>query len=78
MSRDLVTILEELGAGAFGQVHKGVYNDPEKGPMECAVKSVRDGANYEECLKFLKEADTMKYVIATLFSNVKLIRFFSS
>ena len=55
-----MTILEELGAGAFGQVHKGIYNDPEKGPMECAVKSVREGATYEECLHFLKEADTMK------------------
>jgi len=61
VDRDRVTILEELGRGAFGKVHRGFFDDPDTSEqIECAVKTVRDGAPHSECIQFLQEAHTMK------------------
>ncbi len=62
VERNRVTICEELGRGAFGKVHRGTYDDPERGIVECAIKTVKDGAPHIECIQFLREAHTMKYV----------------
>lgn len=60
VDRNQVTIGEELGRGAFGKVHEGTYNDPEKGVIACAIKTVRENAPHDECIKFLQEVYTMK------------------
>ena len=35
-----ITVLEELGEGAFGMVHKGEWVDSPQGPLQVAVKSL--------------------------------------
>ncbi len=60
VEREKVTVGQELGRGAFGLVYKGTYEDPEHGIIQCAIKTVREGANHIECVKFLHEAQTMK------------------
>ena len=61
VDRHKVVIGEELGRGAFGKVHKGTFDDQENGVLvECAIKTVREGASHTECLEFLNEAQTMK------------------
>lgn len=60
VDRNQITILEELGRGGFGRVHRGIYNHPTKGPMDIAIKKVQEGARHRDCIQFLVEAHTMK------------------
>ena len=53
---------EYLGSGAFGTVHRGVWQHSEGDESvkeEVAVKSMEDGASEEERVKFLQEAAIM-------------------
>ena len=53
-----ITLLEELGRGEFGMVHKGEWVGAPQGPLQVAVKSLH---NHEEesRYKLLKEAAIM-------------------
>ena len=53
-----ITLLEELGKGEFGMVHKGEWVGSPRGPIQVAVKSL---CNQEEenRYKLLKEAAIM-------------------
>ena len=55
---------EELGSGQFGTVYRGVLvwqqtADSEDTGVEVAVKTMEEGANEEERVKFLQEATIM-------------------
>ena len=55
---------EELGSGQFGTVYRGVLvwqqtADSEDTGVEVAVKTMEEGANEEERIKFLQEATIM-------------------
>lgn len=60
VARDMVTKESELGSGAFGQVYRGTFNHKERGPLECAIKMVKDNATPYQCREFLGEASVMK------------------
>ena len=46
---------ERLGSGQFGTVEKGVWTSP-RGPIEVAVKTLKEGAKEGDRVKFLQEA----------------------
>ena len=46
---------EKLGSGQFGTVDKGVWQSPA-GPVEVAVKTLKEGASEQDRVKFLQEA----------------------
>ena len=50
-----VTMSSQLGAGQFGEVYKGELQTPY-GPVDVAVKLVKNGAPQEERVKLLQEA----------------------
>ncbi|XP_071744037.1 insulin receptor isoform X2 [Lepeophtheirus salmonis] len=58
--RNSVELLEELGNGCFGMVHKGIFIGPDKISRPCAVKTVKKGATHHETITFLIEATVMK------------------
>ena len=47
-----------LGSGQFGMVYKGLWESP-KGQMEVAVKTLKEGSEEEDRVKFLQEAAIM-------------------
>ena len=51
----LYRISNELGSGEFGTVHKGVWHSPG-GPVDVAVKMLKEGAKEKDRVKFLQEA----------------------
>ena len=54
---------DELGNGTFGKVFSGIYHDPETGASTpCAVKAVKEEADYNTVRVFLSEAEFMKYI----------------
>ena len=56
-----VNLGDELGSGTFGKVFSGIYHDPETGvPTPCAVKAVKEEADYNTVRVFLSEAEFMK------------------
>ena len=56
-----VKLGDELGSGTFGKVFSGIYHDPETGaPTSCAVKAVKEEADYNTVRVFLSEAEFMK------------------
>jgi serine/threonine protein kinase len=46
---------QKLGSGQFGTVNKGVWQSPA-GPVEVAVKTLKEGASEQDRVKFLQEA----------------------
>ena len=48
----------KLGSGQFGCVNKGVWHSPE-GPVDVAIKTLKDESPDEELIKFLQEAAIM-------------------
>ena len=49
---------ERLGSGAFGQVCRGTWSTPY-GPLEVAVKMLKEGSSEEDQAKFLQEGAIM-------------------
>lgn len=59
--RDKIKLLNELGQGSFGMVYQGIVFDLNGIPeLDCAVKTVNEGAQVHERNEFLQEASTMK------------------
>ena len=54
--RNLVTLSNQLGEGHFGEVYQAEWEIPHHGPIEVAVKLVKNGAPQEERVKLLQEA----------------------
>eukprot|EP00795_Rhopilema_esculentum_P013645 gene13645-4543_t len=50
----------QLGQGAFGYVHYGVWNTSDGASKSVAIKSMKDSNSAEERIKFLQEAAIMK------------------
>ena len=48
-----------LGSGQFGMVYKGVLDSVDKGEVEVAVKTLKEGSGEEDRVKFLQEAAIM-------------------
>ncbi|OUC39508.1 acylphosphatase [Trichinella nativa] len=62
--RSCISIVRELGRGAFGEVYEGLaYNLPKFGPksLPVAVKTLRPGSTYAEKVRFIKEAILMSH-----------------
>ena len=53
-----ITLLEELGKGEFGMVHKGEWVGSPQGPLQVAIKSLHSQEE-ENKYKLLKEAAIM-------------------
>ena len=51
-------IKEHLGSGQFGQVDRGVWSSPD-GPVDVAIKTLREEASEDDKIKFLQEAAIM-------------------
>uniref|UniRef100_A0A8C4N3W1 Tyrosine-protein kinase receptor n=1 Tax=Eptatretus burgeri TaxID=7764 RepID=A0A8C4N3W1_EPTBU len=62
VSRDKISILQELGQGSFGMVYEGVSHGvvDSEGDTRVAVKTVNEGATLRERIEFLNEASVMK------------------
>ncbi len=64
-----------LGSGQFGTVYKGVLESPEKGEVDVAVKTLKEGSGEEDRVKFLQEATIMgqfkHYNVVKTFGVVK-------
>ena len=57
---NLYRLHEELGRGQFGVVYRGELHRPDaEGSEEVAVKTLEDGTDEEERVKFLQEAAIM-------------------
>lgn len=58
LKRESVIMIERLGAGAFGDVNKGLYDPQEPGMPEypVAIKVLKEGAGREEIEDLMKEA----------------------
>ena len=60
--RDRCHVGKEIGQGEFGVVYDGKYDDPDRGTIPCAVKTMKH--QYENdinsCQNFLNEAQVMK------------------
>lgn len=54
--RDSIELLDELGLGNFGMVHRGLFN----GSTQVAVKSISENASKYQRNEFLNEASVMK------------------
>jgi serine/threonine protein kinase len=52
----LSRVTELLGAGQFGQVNRGTWQNPDGGEMEVAVKTLKKGVTEEDKVRFLQEA----------------------
>ena len=68
------SILEQLGSGQFGTVHRGVWHhsnseDNTTNDDQVAVKSIKVGATEKERVKFLQEA-----IIMGQFNNPQVLR----
>ena len=50
---------DRLGSGQFGVVYKGVLQSPELGEVDVAVKTLKEGSEEEDRVKFLQEAAIM-------------------
>ena len=55
----VVRLGDLLGSGQFGVVYKGVLQSPELGEVDVAVKTLREGSEEEDRVKFLQEAAIM-------------------
>ena len=62
-------LLETLGSGAFGEVHRGIFIHSNNSEIEVAVKSLHREVTKEEQIKFLQEA-----VIMGQFSHPNIIK----
>ncbi|KAG9510915.1 Insulin receptor [Fragariocoptes setiger] len=59
VDKDNLTILQKIGNGSFGTVHKGLLK-LEKGTLSCAVKTISSDSTARQRIEFLNEASTMK------------------
>ncbi|XP_063968658.1 protein-tyrosine kinase 2-beta-like [Lytechinus pictus] len=59
ISRELVTLVETIGQGQFGDVHKGIYIDQDE-KVEVAVKTCKVESTQALGERFLEEAYIMK------------------
>ena len=50
---------DEIGSGEFGTVYKGVWQSTSKREVEVAVKTLKEGSEDEDKVKFLQEAAIM-------------------
>ncbi|KAL4235721.1 putative serine/threonine protein phosphatase [Mactra antiquata] len=60
ISRDRVTLLDILGNGQFGDVHKGVYREKDGNEIPVAVKTCKEDNEESMTEKFLEEAYIMQ------------------
>ena len=49
-------VTELLGSGQFGQVNRGVWQNPASEEIEVAVKTLKKGVTEEDKVRFLQEA----------------------
>ena len=47
---------ELLGSGQFGQVNRGVWQNPAGEEVEVAIKTLKEGVTEEDRVRFLQEA----------------------
>ncbi|KAL3867719.1 hypothetical protein ACJMK2_040583 [Sinanodonta woodiana] len=60
ISRDRFRLLEILGEGQFGDVHKGIYTDKEGNQTPVAIKTCKEDNEESMTEKFLEEAYIMQ------------------
>eukprot|EP00042_Codosiga_hollandica_P058962 m.896514 g.896514 ORF g.896514 m.896514 type:complete len:2070 (+) comp60012_c0_seq1:33-6242(+) len=68
LNRDDVVIESEIGAGEFGSVCSGYLKRPSNGKLLLAIKTLKDGADESQKIKFLQEA-----AIMIQFRNPKIV-----
>ena len=49
-------VIELLGAGQFGQVNRGIWQNQAGGEVEVAIKTLKKGVIEEDKVRFLQEA----------------------
>lgn len=60
IARENVSLIEIIGEGQFGDVHKGIFKDSEENTTEVAVKTCKVESTETVGEKFLEEAYIMK------------------
>jgi len=68
LNREDVVIESEIGAGEFGSVCSGYLKRPNNGKLTIAIKTLKDGADAAQKVKFLQEATIM-----VQFNNAKIV-----
>lgn len=56
IQRDRVVLLDILGNGQFGDVHKGIYQEKDGNEIPVAVKTCKEDNEESMTEKFLEEA----------------------
>lgn len=59
MDRNHIELLEILGEGQFGDVHKGSFKTKDGNSIPVAVKTCKGDADFATTEKFLEEACTI-------------------
>ena len=52
----LCRVIKVIGSGQFGQVSKGSWIISDKNEVQCAIKTLHNGASEDDQVKFLQEA----------------------